>query len=83
MTPYWSWAVPEMRLRSWDQFYASGWRPALKTAGLAEDRAKFHSLRHFCASTLLAEGAPVTAVAGHLGDTVETLTRVYVHLVAG
>jgi site-specific recombinase XerD len=31
----------------------------------------FHSLRHFCASTLLAEGAPITAVAGHLGDTVE------------
>jgi integrase len=46
---------------------------------LAEDRFKFHSLRHFCASTLLAEGAPVTAVAGHLGDTVETLTRVYAH----
>ena len=30
-------------------------------------------------STLLAEGAPVTSVAGHLGDTVETLTRVYAH----
>jgi integrase len=62
-----------------DQFYASAWRLALRIAGLAEDRFKFHSLRHFCASTLLAEGAPVTAVAGHLGDTVETLTREYVH----
>jgi integrase len=62
-----------------DQFYASAWRPAPKAAGLAEDRFKFHSLRHFCASTLLAEGTPVTAVAGHLGDTVETLTRVYAH----
>lgn len=61
-----------------DQFYASGWRPALKAAGL-EDRFKFHSLRHFCASTLLAEGAPLTAVAGHLGDTVETVSRTYVH----
>jgi integrase len=40
---------------------------------------KFHSLRHWCASTLLAEGAPLTAVAGHLGDTVETVARIYVH----
>jgi integrase len=62
-----------------DQFYASGWRPALVAAGLAPDRFKFHSLRHFCASTLLAEGAPLTAVAGHLGDTVETVSRTYVH----
>jgi integrase len=62
-----------------DQFYASGWRPALKAAGLAEDRFKFHAGRHWCASTLLAEGAPITAVAGHLGDTVETVGRTYVH----
>ncbi len=32
-----------------------------------------------CASTLFAEGAPLTAVAGHLGDTVETVSRTYVH----
>jgi integrase len=62
-----------------DQFYASAWRPALVGAGLAEDRFVFHSLRHFCASSLLAEGAPLPAVAGHLGDTVETVSRVYVH----
>lgn len=62
-----------------DQFYASAWRPALVGAGLAADRFKFHSLRHFCASTLLAEGAPITAVAGHLGDTVETVSRTYAH----
>jgi integrase len=62
-----------------DQFYASGWRPALKKAGLAENRFVFHGCRHLCASTLLAEGAPLTAVAGHLGDTVETVSRTYVH----
>ncbi|MEY2454067.1 MAG: hypothetical protein QOD92_3641 [Acidimicrobiaceae bacterium] len=62
-----------------DQFYSSAWRPALVGAGLAEDRYKFHSLRHFCASMLLAEGAPLTAVAAHLGDTVETVSRTYVH----
>jgi integrase len=53
-----------------DQFYSSAWKPALRGAGLAENRFKFHSCRHWCASTLLAEGAPITAVAGHLGDTV-------------
>lgn len=62
-----------------DQFYASAWRPALRGAELAEDRFVFHSLRHFCASMLLAEGVPITAVAGHLGDTVETVSRTYVH----
>lgn len=62
-----------------DQFYSSAWRPALRGAGLADDRFTFHALRHFCASSLLAEGAPLTAVAGHLGDTVETVSRVYLH----
>jgi integrase len=62
-----------------DQFYSSAWKPALKAAGLPERRFVFHSLRHFCASMLLAEGAPITAVAGHLGDTVETVMRTYVH----
>src|SRR5215207_4084253 len=62
-----------------DQFYSSGWRPALRAAGLPADRFKFHACRHWCASTLLAEGAPITAVAGHLGDTVETVSRIYAH----
>jgi hypothetical protein len=50
-----------------DQFYSSAWRPALRAAGLAEDSFMFHACRDWCASTLLAEGAPITAVAGHLG----------------
>jgi integrase len=62
-----------------DQFYAAAWKPALRGAGLADDQFVFHALRHFAASTLLAEGAPLTAVAGHLGDTVETVSRVYAH----
>jgi integrase len=60
-----------------DAFYKSAWRPALAGAGLAPDRFVFHSLRHFAASSMLAEGAPITAVAGHLGDTVETIERTY------
>lgn len=42
-------------------------------------RFVFHALRHFCASTLLAEGAPIIAVAGHLGDQVQTVTSTYAH----
>jgi integrase len=62
-----------------DQFYASGWRPALLGAGLAKDRYDFHSLRHFCASSMLAEGVNPMAVAGYIGDTLETLQRTYAH----
>ena len=62
-----------------DQFYSSAWRPALAAAGLARDRFKFHSLRHFAASSMLADGASVTAVAGYLGDTIETISAVYSH----
>jgi integrase len=62
-----------------DAFYEVAWRPALVGAGLAADAYVFHSLRHWCASALLAEGAPITAVAGHLGDVVETVSRTYSH----
>jgi integrase len=74
-----------------DQWYSSAWRPALAAAGLVDEveledgtietsyRFRFHATRHWCASTLLAEGAPITAVAGHLGDTVETVSRTYAH----
>jgi integrase len=62
-----------------DQFYVSAWRPALSAAGLDPRGFVFHSLRHFAASSMLAEGAPITAVAGHLGDTVETVASTYAH----
>lgn len=67
--------TPAMRR---DQLYASAWKPALEAADL-NGRFTFHALRHFCASTLLAEAAPLSAVAGHLGDSVETVRRTYVH----
>jgi integrase len=62
-----------------DAFYVSVWRPTLKAIGLAPDRYVFHSIRHWCASSLLGAGAPPTAVAGYLGDTVETVHRTYAH----
>jgi hypothetical protein len=46
---------------------------------LAEDRFVFHSLRRFAASSMLADTAPITAVAAHLRDTVETVQRTDSH----
>ncbi|HEY7009073.1 MAG TPA: tyrosine-type recombinase/integrase [Jatrophihabitantaceae bacterium] len=60
-------------------FYEVGWWPALVAAGLDARRFKFHGLRHFCASALLADGENPAAVAGHLGDSLMTLQRVYAH----
>ena len=62
-----------------DDFYRAAWYPALEVAGLGRDAYVFHSLRHWCASAMLAAGTPTTAVAGHLGDTVETVHRTYAH----
>lgn len=73
-----------------NRFYELGWYPALTAAGLGPvdddgqpvdgpGRFVFHSLRHFCASTLLAEGAPPVAVAGYLGNSPEMVSRVYSH----
>lgn len=38
-----------------------------------------HTLRHTCASILISKGIPVTTVAKMLGDSVETILRVYAH----
>ncbi len=62
-----------------DSFYVSAWRPALVSAGVARDAYVFHSLRHWCASWMLADGRPPTEVAGHLGDTVGTIHETYAH----
>jgi integrase len=61
------------------EFYDQAWRPALVGAGLTRDRFVFHALRHFAASSMLAEGVNPMAVAGHLGDSLETLQRTYSH----
>jgi integrase len=57
------------------------WDPALRRAGLEEDRYRFHDLRHTCVSRLVAAGADVKlvqAVAGHANPLI-TLKR-YSHL---
>lgn len=55
--------------------------PALRLAGLEQERYRFHDLRHTCVSRLVAAGADVKlvqAVAGH-SDPLITLKR-YSHL---
>lgn len=62
-----------------DEFYKQAWKPTLRGAGLAEDAYKFHAGRHYAASTMLGRGVPATEVAHYLGDTLETVSRVYAH----
>lgn len=51
------------------------WPQAVQRAGLVD--VSPHTLRHTRATWLMQEGVSVWEAAGHLGMTVETLTRVY------
>jgi integrase len=53
------------------------WITACKRLGLRY--RNLHQLRHSWASLAIAAGAPVADVARHLGDTVATVVRVYLH----
>jgi integrase len=61
------------------------WKPALVKAGVdstgPEDRVGMHALRHYAASSWLAEGANIRDVAEYLGHTDPGFTlRTYAHL---
>ena len=47
----------------------------------ATERVSFHSFRHAVASNLIRQGIDPQRVAEHLGDTIETVLRCYVHSV--
>jgi integrase len=56
------------------------WRPGYITTAmgrLSDD--SLHSLRHFCATQMLAKGFSLADVAHRLGDSIATVSRVYVH----
>lgn len=55
------------------------WKPATAAVGLA---AGFHSLRHFCATSLLRRGVSVAAVARVLGNSPTTVLHYYAHFIA-
>ena len=67
-----------LRLRA-DRWNGLVWRPAATSVGLD---AGFHSLRHFCATSLLRQGVSVAAVAKVLGNSPSTTLRYYAHYVA-
>ncbi len=61
------------------------WRPALRRAGVPDERANgCHALRHFFASTALHEGETIKAVSEYLGHADPGFTlRTYTHLMEG
>jgi integrase len=68
---------PNERLFQRADFYAP-YRELLEGLGMA-DRANPHCMRHTRASHLLQEGKSVFDVAKLLGDTIQTVERVYGH----
>jgi hypothetical protein len=62
-----------------DRFYDLAWRPALLGASLSSHQYKFHALRHFAASSMLAEGVGIPAAAAHLGHSPAMLLSTYAH----
>jgi integrase len=74
----------EGRLYSGDLFNKSIWRCAFREAGLTYQRRAdgMHALRHFYASTLLAQGVSIKELAEYLGHSDPGFTlRTYTHLV--
>jgi integrase len=63
-------------------FNASAWQPALRAAGIPADRENgMHAARQYFASTCLADGVDIRALASYLGHTDPGFTlRVYTHL---
>jgi integrase len=60
-------------------WYEQAWRPALKAAGVAPNRYKFHSARHYAVSAMLGDGVSLPEVAEYIGDHVDTVSGVYTH----
>jgi integrase len=64
-------------------FNANTWRPAVKAAGLADERVNgCHMMRHLFASSLIAGGVDVRTVAEYLGhsDGGALVLKTYSHL---
>ena len=61
--------------------FRHGWTSALRRAGVEPGR--MHDMRHTAASVMLTRGVEPWLAAQYLGLTVETLTRVYGHMIPG
>jgi integrase len=70
--------TPEGQPLCRDRLLRTRFRPALARARLR--RVTFHSLRHSCASAMIAEGAPITEVQYQLGHSNPSITLgIYSH----
>ena len=58
---------------------SEAWSASARGLDLPPAARGWHALRHTCGSRLLDSGAPVTAIAGMLGHTVDELLRTYAH----
>lgn len=67
-----------------NQFDRKAWHPALEAAGMKWEPGTgngCHAMRHYAASSWLAEGCAINEVAGYLGHSDATVTlRTYAHL---
>jgi len=64
-----------------DRVRTAGLHPALRRAGLR--KVSFHSLRHSCASAMIAAGSPITEIQHRLGHANAGITlKVYSHFFA-
>jgi hypothetical protein len=60
--------------------YEQVWKPALEGTKPAPNRYKFHATRHDAlSSSMLGAGLPLPEVAAHIGDHIETVTKMYAH----
>lgn len=57
------------------------WRPAFERAGLSH--ARWHDLRHTCASRMIQAGVPLFTVGQVLGHSSQAVTMRYAHLAPG
>lgn len=72
----------ESKALSRNYFNSRVWKPALRLAGVPDDRTNgLHALRHWFASVLLDAGESIKAVSEYLGHSDAGFTlRTYTHL---
>jgi integrase len=68
---------PRSGRASRDTWYEQAWWPALEGAGLERLRYRFHATRHYAVRSMLLNGTSLAEVAEYIGDSIETVQRVY------
>lgn len=69
--------LTRFKKRQNDKILQVAWRSFLKRLGIPY--RSIHQLRHSIATAMISNGVPPGDIARYLGDTVETIVRVYLH----